>query len=83
MFPANVINVVGWSGWYEYLAAWAVSERNERPRRDIIHALFIYLSIYLFICQVKAISREKQEEEVKAQEDSNSRHATRHQVGLL
>lgn len=43
----------------------------------------LYLFIYLFICQVKAISREKQEEEVKAQEDSNSRHATRHQVGLL
>ncbi|TMS22546.1 Histone acetyltransferase KAT7 [Larimichthys crocea] len=31
-------------------------------------------------CKVKAISREKQEEEVKGQEESNSRHATRHQT---
>lgn len=32
---------------------------------------------------MKAVSREKQEEEVKAQEETNSRHATRHQVMLL
>ncbi|KAM9426465.1 histone acetyltransferase KAT7 [Pholidichthys leucotaenia] len=31
-------------------------------------------------CKVKAISREKQEEEIKGQEDSSSRHATRHQM---
>lgn len=29
---------------------------------------------------MKAISREKQEEEMKVQEETNSRHATRHQV---
>lgn len=60
------------------MSIW-LPEPYQREMRDqaesLIHALFI--------CQVKAISREKQEEEVKAQEDSNSRHATRHQVGLL
>ncbi|XP_061912002.1 histone acetyltransferase KAT7 isoform X1 [Entelurus aequoreus] len=33
-----------------------------------------------FICQVKAVTREKQEDELKVQEESNSRHATRHQT---
>lgn len=40
----------------------------------------IVLALYF---QVKAISREKQEDDVKGQEESNSRHATRHQVSVF
>ncbi|XP_005448219.1 histone acetyltransferase KAT7 [Oreochromis niloticus] len=53
---------------------------GKHERHFAVSGCPLYHNLSADECKVKAISREKQEEEVKAQEDSNSRHATRHQT---
>ncbi|XP_063338164.1 histone acetyltransferase KAT7 isoform X2 [Pelmatolapia mariae] len=56
---------------------------GKHERHFAVSGCPLYHNLSADECKVKAISREKQEEEVKAQEDSNSRHATRHQTPTL
>uniref|UniRef100_A0AAQ5XUF1 Histone acetyltransferase n=1 Tax=Amphiprion ocellaris TaxID=80972 RepID=A0AAQ5XUF1_AMPOC len=53
---------------------------GKHERHFAVSGCPLYHNLSADECKVKAISREKQEEEVKAQEESNSRHATRHQT---
>ncbi|XP_047464492.1 histone acetyltransferase KAT7 [Mugil cephalus] len=53
---------------------------GKHERHFAVSGCPLYHNLSADECKVKAISREKQEEEVKTQEESNSRHATRHQT---
>uniref|UniRef100_A0A3Q1EM78 Histone acetyltransferase n=1 Tax=Acanthochromis polyacanthus TaxID=80966 RepID=A0A3Q1EM78_9TELE len=53
---------------------------GKHERHFAVSGCPLYHNLSADECKVKAVSREKQEEEVKAQEESNSRHATRHQT---
>ncbi|KAM4524315.1 histone acetyltransferase KAT7 [Odontesthes bonariensis] len=53
---------------------------GKHERHFAVSGCPLYHNLSADECKVKAISREKQEEEVKAQEESNARHATRHQT---
>lgn len=53
---------------------------GKHERHFAVSGCPLYHNLSADECKVKAISRDKQEEEVKAQEESNSRHATRHQT---
>lgn len=53
---------------------------GKHERHFAVSGCPLYHNLSADECKVKAISREKQEEEVKTQEDNNSRHATRHQT---
>uniref|UniRef100_A0A7N6AF29 Histone acetyltransferase n=1 Tax=Anabas testudineus TaxID=64144 RepID=A0A7N6AF29_ANATE len=53
---------------------------GKHERHFAVSGCPLYHNLSADECKVKAISREKHEEEVKAQEESNSRHATRHQT---
>uniref|UniRef100_A0A672ZPM0 Histone acetyltransferase n=1 Tax=Sphaeramia orbicularis TaxID=375764 RepID=A0A672ZPM0_9TELE len=53
---------------------------GKHERHFAVSGCPLYHNLSADECKVKAISREKQEEEVKGQEESNSRHATRHQT---
>ncbi|XP_069012008.1 histone acetyltransferase KAT7 isoform X3 [Embiotoca jacksoni] len=53
---------------------------GKHERHFAVSGCPLYHNLSADECKVKAISREKQEEEVKAQEETNSRHATRHQT---
>ncbi|KAI3365599.1 hypothetical protein L3Q82_010681 [Scortum barcoo] len=53
---------------------------GKHERHFAVSGCPLYHNLSADECKVKAISREKQEEEVKPQEESNSRHATRHQT---
>ncbi|XP_041829319.1 histone acetyltransferase KAT7 isoform X1 [Melanotaenia boesemani] len=53
---------------------------GKHERHFTVSGCPLYHNLSADECKVKAISREKQEEEVKTQEESNARHATRHQT---
>ncbi|KAM3860121.1 histone acetyltransferase KAT7 [Diretmus argenteus] len=53
---------------------------GKHERHFAVSGCPLYHNLSADECKVKAISREKQEEEVKGQEESNTRHATRHQT---
>ncbi|KAM6964385.1 histone acetyltransferase KAT7 isoform 2-T2 [Tautogolabrus adspersus] len=53
---------------------------GKHERHFAVSGCPLYHNLSADECKVKAVSREKQEEEVKPQEESNSRHATRHQT---
>ncbi|KAF7662452.1 hypothetical protein LDENG_00235440 [Lucifuga dentata] len=53
---------------------------GKHERHFAVSGCPLYHNLSADECKVKAISREKQEEEVKAQDESNTRHATRHQT---
>ncbi|XP_044194448.1 histone acetyltransferase KAT7 [Thunnus albacares] len=53
---------------------------GKHERHFAVSGCPLYHNLSADECKVKAISREKQEEEMKGQEESNSRHATRHQT---
>ncbi|XP_070708459.1 histone acetyltransferase KAT7 [Pempheris klunzingeri] len=53
---------------------------GKHERHFAVSGCPLYHNLSADECKVKAISREKQEEEVKGQDESNSRHATRHQT---
>ncbi|XP_041671520.1 histone acetyltransferase KAT7 [Cheilinus undulatus] len=53
---------------------------GKHERHFAVSGCPLYHNLSADECKVKAISREKQEEEVKTQEENNSRHATRHQT---
>lgn len=53
---------------------------GKHERHFAVSGCPLYHNLSADECKVKAVSREKQEEEVKGQEESNSRHATRHQT---
>ncbi|XP_074476059.1 histone acetyltransferase KAT7 isoform X2 [Sebastes fasciatus] len=53
---------------------------GKHERHFAVSGCPLYHNLSADECKVKAISREKQEEEVKGQEENNSRHATRHQT---
>lgn len=53
---------------------------GKHERHFAVSGCPLYHNLSADECKVKAISREKQEEDVKVQEESNSRHATRHQT---
>ncbi|XP_049916658.1 histone acetyltransferase KAT7 isoform X1 [Epinephelus moara] len=53
---------------------------GKHERHFAVSGCPLYHNLSADECKVKAISREKQEEEVKSQEENNSRHATRHQT---
>ncbi|CAG5908982.1 histone acetyltransferase KAT7 [Menidia menidia] len=53
---------------------------GKHERHFAVSGCPLYHNLSADECKVKAISREKQEEEVKAQEESSARHATRHQT---
>ncbi|XP_075890698.1 histone acetyltransferase KAT7 isoform X3 [Nelusetta ayraudi] len=53
---------------------------GKHERHFAVSGCPLYHNLSADECKVKAISRDKQEEELKVQEDSNSRHATRHQT---
>ncbi|CAK6964086.1 histone acetyltransferase KAT7 [Scomber scombrus] len=53
---------------------------GKHERHFAVSGCPLYHNLSADECKVKAISREKQEEEMKVQEESNSRHATRHQT---
>ncbi|CAJ1080782.1 histone acetyltransferase KAT7 isoform X1 [Xyrichtys novacula] len=53
---------------------------GKHERHFAVSGCPLYHNLSADECKVKAISREKQEEEVKTQEESNSRHATRNQT---
>ncbi|KAF3704581.1 Histone acetyltransferase KAT7 [Channa argus] len=53
---------------------------GKHERHFAVSGCPLYHNLSADECKVKAISREKQEDEVKVQEESNSRHATRHQT---
>uniref|UniRef100_A0A665W0X9 Histone acetyltransferase n=1 Tax=Echeneis naucrates TaxID=173247 RepID=A0A665W0X9_ECHNA len=52
---------------------------GKHERHFAVSGCPLYHNLSADECKVKAVSREKQEEEAKGQEESNSRHATRHQ----
>ncbi|XP_011602455.1 histone acetyltransferase KAT7 isoform X2 [Takifugu rubripes] len=53
---------------------------GKHERHFAVSGCPLYHNLSADECKVKAISREKQEEEIKVQEETNSRHATRHQI---
>uniref|UniRef100_A0A668A371 Histone acetyltransferase n=1 Tax=Myripristis murdjan TaxID=586833 RepID=A0A668A371_9TELE len=53
---------------------------GKHERHFAVSGCPLYHNLSADECKVKAISREKQEEEVKGQDESNTRHATRHQT---
>nr|XP_046232268.1 histone acetyltransferase KAT7 [Scatophagus argus] len=53
---------------------------GKHERHFAVSGCPLYHNLSADECKVKAVSREKQEEEMKVQEESNSRHATRHQT---
>ncbi|XP_060883788.1 histone acetyltransferase KAT7 isoform X2 [Labrus mixtus] len=53
---------------------------GKHERHFAVSGCPLYHNLSADECKVKAVSREKQEEDVKPQEESNSRHATRHQT---
>uniref|UniRef100_A0A665W158 Histone acetyltransferase n=1 Tax=Echeneis naucrates TaxID=173247 RepID=A0A665W158_ECHNA len=53
---------------------------GKHERHFAVSGCPLYHNLSADECKVKAVSREKQEEEAKGQEESNSRHATRHQT---
>ncbi|XP_061564519.1 histone acetyltransferase KAT7 [Cololabis saira] len=53
---------------------------GKHERHFAVSGCPLYHNLSADECKVKAVSREKQEEDVKAQEESNARHATRHQT---
>nr|XP_019939180.1 PREDICTED: histone acetyltransferase KAT7-like isoform X2 [Paralichthys olivaceus] len=53
---------------------------GKHERHFAVSGCPLYHNLSADECKVKAVSREKQEEEVKAQEENHSRHATRHQT---
>ncbi|CAN9508632.1 unnamed protein product [Ophioblennius macclurei] len=53
---------------------------GKHERHFAVSGCPLYHNLSADECKVKAVSREKQEEEVKVQEESNLRHATRHQT---
>lgn len=53
---------------------------GKHERHFAVSGCPLYHNLSADECKVKAVSREKQEEEVKTQEESNSRHATRNQT---
>ncbi|XP_058477959.1 histone acetyltransferase KAT7 isoform X1 [Solea solea] len=53
---------------------------GKHERHFAVSGCPLYHNLSADECKVKAISREKQEEEAKGQEENNSRHATRHQT---
>lgn len=53
---------------------------GKHERHFAVSGCPLYHNLSADECKVKAISREKQEEEVKGQEENNSRHATRNQT---
>ncbi|XP_028332807.1 histone acetyltransferase KAT7 isoform X1 [Gouania willdenowi] len=53
---------------------------GKHERHFAVSGCPLYHNLSADECKVKAVSREKQEEEMKAQEENQSRHATRHQT---
>ncbi|KAI4807791.1 hypothetical protein CesoFtcFv8_021858 [Champsocephalus esox] len=53
---------------------------GKHERHFAVSGCPLYHNLSADECKVKAISREKQEDELKGQEENNSRHATRHQT---
>ncbi|KAM4623540.1 histone acetyltransferase KAT7 [Polymixia lowei] len=53
---------------------------GKHERHFAVSGCPLYHNLSADECKVKAISREKQEEEVKAPDEANTRHATRHQT---
>ncbi|XP_054624759.1 histone acetyltransferase KAT7 [Dunckerocampus dactyliophorus] len=53
---------------------------GKHERHFAVSGCPLYHNLSADECKVKAVSREKQEDELKMQEESNSRHATRHQT---
>nr|XP_057917218.1 histone acetyltransferase KAT7 isoform X2 [Doryrhamphus excisus]XP_057917219.1 histone acetyltransferase KAT7 isoform X2 [Doryrhamphus excisus] len=53
---------------------------GKHERHFAVSGCPLYHNLSADECKVKAVSREKQEDELKLQEESNSRHATRHQT---
>ncbi|XP_071381633.1 histone acetyltransferase KAT7-like [Centroberyx affinis] len=53
---------------------------GKHERHFAVSGCPLYHNLSADECKVKAISREKQEEDVKGQDESNTRHATRHQT---
>ncbi|CAL9698912.1 unnamed protein product [Knipowitschia caucasica] len=53
---------------------------GKHERHFAVSGCPLYHNLSADECKVKAITRDKQEEEMKVQEESNSRHATRHQT---
>lgn len=51
-----------------------------QTRTDTGGSIVYFTGCWFYVGQVKAISREKQEEDAKVPEENNTRHATRHQV---
>uniref|UniRef100_A0A8C6TF06 Histone acetyltransferase n=1 Tax=Neogobius melanostomus TaxID=47308 RepID=A0A8C6TF06_9GOBI len=63
-----------------YCLLFAGHLTGKHERHFAVSGCPLYHNLSADECKVKAISRDKQEEEMKAQEESNSRHATRHQT---
>ncbi|KAK7919792.1 hypothetical protein WMY93_011076 [Mugilogobius chulae] len=53
---------------------------GKHERHFAVSGCPLYHNLSADDCKVKAVTRDKQEEEMKVQEESNSRHATRHQT---
>ncbi|XP_034050088.1 histone acetyltransferase KAT7 [Thalassophryne amazonica] len=53
---------------------------GKHERHFAVSGCPLYHNLSADECKVKAISREKQEDELKGQEDNSARHATRHQT---
>ncbi|XP_056153058.1 histone acetyltransferase KAT7 isoform X2 [Lampris incognitus] len=53
---------------------------GKHERHFAVSGCPLYHNLSADECKVKAVSREKQEEEMKVQDESNTRHATRHQT---
>ncbi|XP_061765123.1 histone acetyltransferase KAT7 isoform X2 [Nerophis ophidion] len=53
---------------------------GKHERHFAVSGCPLYHNLSADECKVKAVTREKQEDELKVQEESNSRHATRHQT---
>ncbi|XP_037133747.1 histone acetyltransferase KAT7 [Syngnathus acus] len=53
---------------------------GKHERHFAVSGCPLYHNLSADECKVKAVSREKQDEELKGQEESHSRHATRHQT---
>ncbi|KAG7256564.1 hypothetical protein CRUP_015908 [Coryphaenoides rupestris] len=53
---------------------------GKHERHFAVSGCPLYHNLSADECKVKAVSREKQEEEMKSQDEGNSRHATRHQT---
>ncbi|XP_061666935.1 histone acetyltransferase KAT7 [Syngnathoides biaculeatus] len=52
---------------------------GKHERHFAVSGCPLYHNLSADECKVKAVSREKQDDEMKGQDESNSRHATRHQ----